>query len=170
METAIVGLVGAIVGVLLSNVLRLYLDWRNRRERIRDIQTALQAEIRSHRETLGEYADPGLAETIARRLSDESGYIPLVTRKGDAQIFAAIVSDIHILPASVIDPVVVYYRQWRSIGAFVDDLRSETFRMLPVARKIEAFRDYLEVGAYAAELADAALAAIANSLRSGRSN
>jgi hypothetical protein len=167
-ETAVIGIIGAVVGILLSNVLRLYLDWRNRLERIRDIQTALQAEIRSHRETLEEYGDAGFAEAMTRRLSEEAGYVPLVTRKGDAQIFAAIVSDIHILPASVIDPVVVYYRQWRSIGAFVEDLRSDAFGSLPPTRKVEAFKDYLDVGAYAVELADAALAAIAVSLRPGR--
>jgi hypothetical protein len=168
METAVVGVIGAVIGILLSNVLRLYLDWRNRLERIRDIQTAVQAEIRSHRETLEEYLDTALVAAVLARLRDEIGYVPLIPRKGDAQIFGAIVGEIHILPDSVIDPVVVYYRQWRSIGAFVEDLRGEVFGSLPAARKAEAFQDYVEMGIYAAELADAALTAIAASLKSGR--
>jgi hypothetical protein len=168
-ETAVVGIVGALIGVLLTNALRLYFDWRNRSERIRDIQTALQAEIRSHRGTLEEYADPGLAEAVLSRLAGDDSYTPFVTRKGDALIFDAIVRDIHILPGAVIDPVVVYYRQWRSIGAFVEDLRSDAYRMLPSARKAEAFSDYVATGSYAVDLADAALTAIAASLRSRRS-
>ena len=76
METAVVGIVGALIGVLLSNALRLYFDWRNRSERIPDMQTALQAEIRSHRGTLEEYADPGLAEAVLSRLAGDDSYTP----------------------------------------------------------------------------------------------
>lgn len=170
METAIVGIVGAFIGILLTNVLRVYFDWRNRRERVRDIQTALQAEIRSHREALEEYEDAEFSNAIVNRLLTEGAYAPLITRKGDAQIFGAVVGDVHILPGNVIDPVVVYYRQWRSLGAFVEDLRSETFAALPAARKVEAFRDYLDMGSYAIDLADNALAAIAGSLGTGRTD
>jgi ABC-type microcin C transport system permease subunit YejB len=35
-EAAVVGLVGALVGILLTNILRVYFDWRNRSERVRD--------------------------------------------------------------------------------------------------------------------------------------
>ena len=167
MESAIVGLVGALVGILLTNILRVYFDWRNRRERVRDIQTALRAEIRSHREALLEYADVEITAAIVERIKSDPGYAPLVTRKGDSQIFSAMVGEIHILPASVIDPVVIYYRQWRSLGAFVEDLRSEAYAALPGASKAEAFSDYLEMGSYAIDLADTALAAIANSLQTG---
>jgi hypothetical protein len=167
METAIVGIVGALIGILLTNALRVYFDWRSRIERVRDIQTALQAEIRSHRETLEEYKDDRFVDGVVARMSEDAAYAPLVARRGDAQIFEAIVSNIHILPGSVIDPIVIYYRQWRSIGAFVDDLRSDAFVALPSIRKVEAFKDYFEMGAYAFDLANAALEAIAASLRAG---
>jgi hypothetical protein len=66
METAIVGIFGALIGILLSNVLRVYFDWRNRRERARDIQTALRAEIRSHRHALEDFDDEdGIAEVAS---------------------------------------------------------------------------------------------------------
>ena len=47
MQTAIVGIIGALVGVLLTNIFRVILDWQARRERVRDVQTSLRAEIRS---------------------------------------------------------------------------------------------------------------------------
>jgi hypothetical protein len=48
LETAIVGVLGALVGIFLSNVMTMLLETRQRRERVTDVQTSLRAEIRSH--------------------------------------------------------------------------------------------------------------------------
>jgi hypothetical protein len=57
MEIALVGVFGALLGILLTNAMTLVYDWRRRRERIRDVQTSLRAEIRSHRRWLESFDD-----------------------------------------------------------------------------------------------------------------
>jgi hypothetical protein len=163
-ETAIVGIVGALVGILLSNVLRLYLDWRLRRERVADIQSALSAEIRSQRRALEEFLETERWESVLGQILADASFTPFVARAGESFVFEAIVRDIHILPSDVIDPVVLYYRQARILGMLVDDMRGATYAALPPARKADIYRDYVAMGAYALELADKALQALTASL------
>lgn len=166
METAIVGIVGALIGSLLTNVLRIFFDWRNRRERVRDIQTALRAEIRSQRHTMEDYADAGRAEDVISRIVDGSQpeFTPFLAQPVGSFVFDAIVSDVHILPGKVIDPVVLYYRQFRSLAALIEDMRTDAFRLLPAQRKADIYADYAAVGSYALELSDRALVALNTSL------
>ncbi|MDO8361088.1 MAG: hypothetical protein Q7T08_13795 [Devosia sp.] len=167
METAVVGIVGAFIGILLTNVLRVYFDWRNRRERVRDIQTALRAEIRSHRHALEYFEDDERASGVIALMESDAHYIPFITREVDPPIFTAIVGDIHILPGSVIDAVVIFYRQAKTLAGMTDDMRDDRYRSLPPNRKVQMYRDYLALGAYALELADDALGAIESALAAG---
>jgi hypothetical protein len=163
METAIVGIVGAFIGILLTNALRLIVDWRNRLERVRDIQTALRAEIRSQRGWLESFQNGELNEQVLTRLGDES-YRPFIVREVASFVFSAIVHDIHLLPGDVIDPIVLYQRQYQTLLALGDDLRSEQFLALSNERRRDVYRDYLLMGIYAVELADRAVEAINVSL------
>ncbi len=167
METAIVGIVGALIGILLTNVLRVYFDWRDRREKVRDIQTALRAEIRSHRHALEDFDDEAFADEIIRRMEGSQDYTPFITREADPPIFSAAVGEIHILPGEVIDAVVIYYRQARSLAAMIEDMRDPSFGVLPSERKVQMYRDYRGLGRYALELADEALAAIEQAIDNG---
>jgi hypothetical protein len=167
LDTAIVGIIGALIGILLTNVLRIYFDWRNRRERVHDIQTALQAEIRSHRHALEYFDDEeGNADVVAR-MEGSASYTPFVAREVDPPIFDAIVADIYILPASVIDAVVIFYRQARTLSAMAEDMRDDFYRSLPPDRKVQMYSDYIGLGRYALELADDALMALETALSSG---
>jgi hypothetical protein len=166
-ETAIVGIVGALIGILLTNVLRVYFDWRNRRERVRDIQTALRGELRSHRHALEYFEDAEGADAVVARMGSDPSYIPFVTREIDPPIFTAIVGEIHILPDSVIDAVVIFYRQAKTLAGMTEDMREDRYASLPSNRRIDMYRDYVALGVFALELADDALDAIEVALSSG---
>jgi hypothetical protein len=166
-ETAVIGIVGALIGILLSNVLRVYFDWRNRRERIHDIQTALRAEIRSHRHALEYFDDVTRADNIIARIESDEKYTPFITREIEPPIFTAIVGEIHVLPAAVIDAVVIFYRQARTLSGMTDDMRDEFYKSLPADRKVQMYKDYMALGGYALDLADDALQAIEATLNAG---
>jgi hypothetical protein len=159
MVTAIARLVGAILGVFLTNVIRIWFKIRTRSERVRDVQTALRAEIRSHRRALDNFLSSQHMETGPVAEPDHR-QPPFVPREVEPFVFDAILGDIHILPASTIDPVVLYYRQWRVLMSAIEDIRSPAFASLSAERKEAIHRDYLDLGAFAAELANDALAAI----------
>jgi len=156
MEQALIAIVGAVVGILLTNGLRLVLDARERRTRARDIEVALRAEIRSHRRALElfvttDYADEAM-EAIVR-----GGDVPFAPRKAEPAIFNAVTPQIHIVAGEVIDAVVLYYGQYASLRSFLDEMRSPEFAALASDRKAAAFRDYLRVGRVALDLADDAI-------------
>ena len=67
----------------------------------------------------------------------------------------------------MIDAVVVFYRQAKSLSALAEDMRDETYTSLPAARKAQMYRDYVELGRFGIELADAALDVIETALAAG---
>ena len=163
MEPALIAVIGAVVGILLTNGLKLWLDARARAERVRDIQTALRAEIRSHRhafELLGSEAEwrAAVSEMAASEL------IPFTPQKPPPFVFDAIVGEIHILPGAVVDPVVLYYGQYATVRATIDDLRDPQVKELDPLRRANMFNDYFVVSAYALQLANEAIEAINLSL------
>jgi hypothetical protein len=165
MESTVIALIGALIGIILTNGIKLILDLRTRAERVRDIQTALRAEIRSHLRSLDAFRDDERRrETIALILG-EAGYSPFVPSEIAPFVFDAMVDEIHILPGRVIDPVVLYYRQWRALAASIEDMRAAAFAALSQPRKAAVYEDYIGIGVYAAELANDAIEAVTRSLR-----
>jgi hypothetical protein len=166
MEPALIAIVGAIVGVLFTNGIKLVLDARGRAERVRDIQTALRAEIRSHRhafELLGAEEDwrPVVEEVAA------GGFLPFTLKKPPAFVFDAIVGEVHILPVSVVDPVVLYYGQYATVRTGIDVLNSIDFKELASERSAGLFEDYFRISSYALQLASEAIEAIDSALSRG---
>jgi hypothetical protein len=164
-ETAVVGIVGALIGILVTNAIRLYLDWRLRQERVRDIQTALRAEIRSQRHTLEQYGDAERSEAVVDEILSTGGFTPFLAQFVGSFVFEAVIRDVHVLPGPVIDPVVLYHRQVRSMTALIDDMRSPGFPGLSADRKAAIFADYTALGSYALELSDRAVIALNASLK-----
>lgn len=98
-------------------------DARLRREREADIQRALLAEIRAHVFSL-EQQSPSRSDAEALIARIRSGnFVPTLPQQGNDRIFAAVISELHILPAPVIDPIVIYYRLLSIMGALATDLR-----------------------------------------------
>jgi hypothetical protein len=83
-----------------------------RRERIRDVQTAIRAEIRAN-PFHGLDLEAHGALIIAKMSSDPT-FVPFVPRQVPTFVIDALIGEIHILPTEVIDPVILYYRLWRS--------------------------------------------------------
>jgi len=134
--------------------------WRARDERVRDVQTALAAEILPYLEALNLF-DLGqhLNEMVERIWADET-YVPVVPTECNDTVFRAILPNIHLLPESVIRPVVRYYSQIFAIEAIIEDLRSEVFRTMGPERREAMYADYVSLKIQAIALGNAAVSAI----------
>jgi hypothetical protein len=155
---AVISAIVTAFGWYASHASARRLEAARRSERIQDVQTALRAEIRSQRQRLRLFAEQ--QEKSGDAASEEPGFTPFVPREAASFVFDAIVSEIHILPTEVIDPVVYYYRQIASLALFAEDLRSDRYASLPADRKAAMAADYIRMGVFAIELADKAIAAI----------
>jgi hypothetical protein len=101
-----------------------------------------------------------------QRLGED--YVPLVPTEKNDTIFQAIVADIHVLPRTSIDPVVLYYSQIASIAAMSEDIRSDAFRQMNVERRIRMYSDYIELKKEAIVLGEEAMLMIATYADGGR--
>ncbi len=158
----------AIVATLIASLVQVigwWIEHRHerrrqtdiRREKIVDVQTAIRAEIRSHRHRLLQFLSIDVS-ALPEGPSDD--FLPVVPSEVRPFVLEAILRDIHILPTDVIDPVIVYYRQVEALIRLVEDLRSDRFRQMSGDRRVAMYRDYIAMGAYAADLAAEAIAAI----------
>ncbi|WP_022706685.1 hypothetical protein [Paracoccus zeaxanthinifaciens] len=85
-------------------------DDRLRAKREEDLQRALLAEIRAHVVSLEQQTpEPEDAAILIERVAS-GDLLPTVPQHSNDRIFAAVIDEIHILPAPVIDPIVIYYR------------------------------------------------------------
>ena len=159
---AVISAVITAIGWYASHVSSRGLEVVRRREGILDVQTALRAEIRTHRQRLLLFRNEGkeVAEKIGAAASSRTSFTPFIPREIKPFVFDAVVANIHILPTEVIDPVVYYYAQLASIAQFADDLRSERYQSLEPDRKLKMYEDYVAMGLYALELAEGAIKAI----------
>ncbi|QEU09139.1 hypothetical protein [Paracoccus yeei] len=156
--TVLAALVAAAVAMLAWPVN----DWLNRRrartlraERVSDVQRALLAEIRAHVVALeSQRLDAGGTAALLARLRD-SGRIPFIPEQANDRIFSAIIEDVHILPAEVIDPVVTYYRQLSIMESFARAMQKQADQ--DHGRAVEMFGDYLELTEAARESGQEAL-------------
>ncbi|MPT24813.1 MAG: hypothetical protein E2577_18590 [Starkeya sp.] len=169
----------AIVAAVISSLVTIIGWWLNhrheqnreaarRQERIRDVQTALRAEIRSHRHRLRLFDEATRFDEVEHGPdSRRAEFTPFVPREVNSFVFEAIVKDIPILPTEVIDPVIVYYRQVQALAQFAEDLRGDRFATLEWSRKAAMHADYIAMGKYAGALADAAMDALDVTLARG---
>lgn len=129
-----------------------------RAERLRDVHRALYAEIGAHLASL-ESTEAILKQRddVVLMMQENPDYIPFLGRERRDQVFQAIVGEIHVLPRTSIDAVVAYYAQLSAIDAMTDDIRSDAFARLSVARRIDLYRDYMGFKAQALAFGNHAL-------------
>jgi len=133
---------------------------RRRKEKTRDFQKALFAEIIAYVETLERDNLPEYADALIKKMEKgtvQKPYIPFVPQEKNDTIFQALVKDIHILPRSVIDPVVLYYSQLIAIQVLISDIRSEAYARLEKQRRIAIYEDYIAMKTVARKLGRNAL-------------
>lgn len=140
-------------------------DAKLRQERVTDIQRALLAEIRAHVVALEhQRLDIGEVRDTIARIRDE-GFIQMLPDNSNDRIFTAILEEVHILPALVIDPVVTYYRQvvlMRSFETELPDLAQQNR-----ARAADMLLDYVALSEDALEAGYEAIRILAASLHGG---
>lgn len=141
-QAVVTGLFLAIGWIVVAGQTRRR-DAALRRAREADLQRALLAEIRAHVFAL-EQQTPSASDAamlIARIRSGD--FVPTLPQHANDRIFAAVVADIHILPAPVIDPIVLYYRLLSIMAALATDLRRIARR--DGARAAQMMADYLSL-------------------------
>ncbi|AZY94160.1 MULTISPECIES: hypothetical protein [Paracoccus] len=141
-QAVVTGLFVAIGWIVVASQTRRR-DATLRRARETDLQRALLAEIRAHVFALEQQVpSPQDAALLVSRI--ESGdFVPTLPQQANDRIFAAVISDIHILPAPVIDPIVLYYRLLSIMGALATDLRR--IARSDGKRAAQMMADYLEL-------------------------
>ena len=127
---------------------------------MRDVQTALAAEIQPYLEVLELFDLNDHLEQVVDRMRTEDSYFPLVPTERNDTVFRAVLSEIHVLPEEVIKPVVRYYSQLFAIEAIIEDLRGPQVADLGDRGKEAIYTDYISMKLQALDLGKKAIAAI----------
>jgi hypothetical protein len=154
----------SLIGLYLGGWITIRHDNRRRKEKVRDFQVALRAEILADIHGLRMYDLDQHLENIKRRYETDNKYVvkPSLAAR---QFFAdTLAKEIHILPESVIQPVILYFRQKEVIERFVEDMRSSDFRERDRPTQLEMYEDYVQMKKVELELARVARDSIEASL------
>lgn len=164
LQAVVAGVVVAAGWVVVASQNRRR-DERLRRAREADIQRALLAEIRAHVVALDQKVP--LPEDAARLLDliRSGDFAPTLPHEANDRIFQAVIADIHLLPALVIDPVVLYYRLLSVMGALAGDIRRLPRRDRHKAAQM--MEDYLGLTEETRDIGLRAMRVLTASLRGG---
>lgn len=155
--------VQAFIAGLFVAVGWLVAAWQNRRrdaalraERVRDVQSALHAEIRVYTEMLESQVLSLYGAQVEGQILSQPGFFPVIPTENNDRIFTAIVDEIHVLPFEVVAPVVRYYHQLSVIEAMIADLRAIKVEEIGATRAAHMYRHYIEMKIKAIELGNEA--------------
>lgn len=133
---------------------------RLRREQREDVQRALVAEIKHYLEVLETEDVDAAWAAMQPRIA--AGYVPFLPTEANDMVFQSVLDNIHILPKTVIDPVVKYYSQLKAIEMQIGDSRLSAFvdgtDADSRARREAVYEEYLGMKARARKYAYDALA------------
>lgn len=158
MVAALVGMLGAIAGLLVSNLLQVLLDRKRRRERMEDVLIAICAKIHAGgaavaRQLGAEERDYLIAQAAGQQIpfgpADETDFV-----------FDSIKSDLSILPVQVLFEVVRYYKLAARTNLLTNDLRHPDFKAQSPDEMEKYVRSLLSVMGEQQAAAQAALSAI----------
>lgn len=142
-QAALVAATVAVGGWVYNGRQNRRLATQVRAERVDDIQRAVLAEIRAHVVALeNQQLSPDEQRDLTLRVR-QGGYIPALPTEANDRIFRAITAEVHLLPARVIDPVVIYYRLLAIMSSLAGDLR--LMAVQDPARAADMFEDYLSL-------------------------
>ncbi|WP_157888269.1 hypothetical protein [Neptunicoccus sediminis] len=160
-------LIAALIGAGVASAGWVFKAWLDkaqdqsrRQERVRDVQTALVAEILPYLEALQLFDLTDHLEQVVDKMRRQPEYFPLVPTERNDTVFRAVLSEIHVLPEPVIKPVVRYYSQLFAIEALIEDLRGQGVRNLDGDAREAMYTDYISMKVQALKLGQNAVAAI----------
>lgn len=160
LTSALIG-AGVVAAGWLVNAQRGRVEERRRRiERRRDVQTALAAEILPYVEALELFDLREHQQRIVDKMRSDPDYLPVVPSERNDTVFNAILKDIHVLPETVIRPIVRYYSQLYAIEAIIADLRSDSFSTMRESQREAMYTDYIGLKMQALTLGRNAVSAI----------
>jgi hypothetical protein len=136
------------------------LETSKRRERVKDTQMALIAEIRGNLRQFNDMDFDEIQKSVFAAIANGTArrpYTPFVPKFAHTFVFETILPDISVLPSDVIEGVVKYYKAEYKLSLFADDLRGEVYAELPPERKQLAYADYLVFIKFAQKTGRAAL-------------
>jgi hypothetical protein len=162
---AVISSLVTAVGWLVNYRTSLGLEKERRLEKVRDFQIALRAEIRSELHQLDTENLIDELKVIEGRYAKSKTYAVFVPSLARHVVFESLIREIHLLPESVIDPVILYSRQRQMIDQFASDLRSERYLKLSQIRQLEMYRDYVSFMIHLKKLATDASGTIEQSLQ-----
>ena len=146
--SALVTVIGYWLGFLISRKLDAY----RRREKTVDFTKAIGAEIQSNLDRHSNIdLDQHLADILAKfeppnlPAGTTSAYTPFVPKRVSTIIFDALISEIYVLPTSVIDVVVLYYESEHMVLRLIEDMRDPTFGLKSQAVKAAIYSDYIDI-------------------------
>ena len=163
--------IGAVIAAVISSAVTA-LGWivthrregaaeaRRRLERTLDVQTALLAEVANYAAQLDEVDLPEHLDGVLAAMRADPDFVPFVPRECFDTVFRALLTDIHLLPAGAVEPVVRYYAHLIGLAAFADDLRSAAYRDLVPERRAAMFRHFIAMKITALDYARDADAAL----------
>ena len=161
----------AIIATIISSIVTAFgwlvnyrtslgIEKERRKEKVRDFQIALRAEIRSELHHLNEENLLADLKVIEERYAKSKAYSVFVTGFPRHLVFENLVKEIQILPEAVIDPLIIYVRQRQLVEQLAADMRTDRFLKTPQTNQLELYRDYIGVLIYLKNLAKDAVKAI----------
>ena len=164
---AVIAALVTMIGWYVAYQRERQLDNGRRAERIRDCKIALRAEISCHVPRWILQDEAGHVDEMAKQINAGTGqtpnFTPFVPKETGNPAFEAIVGEIQILPGDVIEPVIRYYQQVDVIAQLAEDMRGERYAALEAERKIDVYRDFIELRSEAGRLAIDAIDALEQS-------
>ena len=138
-EAAIIGLLGAILGIVVSNIFVALLEVRRRVQRRADLICAIHAEILA-----------GIGASKRQLVQEERDYVlsnptPFNTPDQTDFVFENIKTDITLLPVEVVHSVVQYYRFAMQTNLMILDLRTDDFKSQLPEEKRKFIASFLNV-------------------------
>ena len=138
-DAALIGLLGGLIGIAVSNIFVALLDERRRRQRRHDIVCALHAEIPA-----------GIAASQKQLSTEERAYAldnptPFNTADQTDFVFESVKNDISLLPVEVVHSVVQYYRFAMQTNLITLDLRTADFKAQAPEEKRKFVASLLDV-------------------------
>ncbi len=138
----------SLIGLYLGGWIAIRHERRRRKEKVRDFQIALRAEIRSELHNLLSIDFDKHFQEITSRYAELPGYSVFPSYPPRHVIFEALKDEIHVLPEEVIDEIILYSRQRYAIEKFVEDMRDPRFGQLSADRQLEMYKDFVGMQKY----------------------